>query len=111
MRAIYCLAFIMLTNGCSTLDQSFRLGAATGALAGAAATYGAESAAGRQPTLESIGVGASIGLSLGLITSYFVHQSVVEDRESSAKQTEIYFGDLPPSPFVIPNSNKKRGGR
>jgi len=37
-----------------------------------------------------------------------VHQSVAEDRVESSKQTEIYFGDLPPSPFLIPG---KKGGR
>ncbi len=112
MRAIlYLTTIAVLTSGCSTLDQSFRLGAATGAIAGAAATYASESASGRQPTFEDVGVAASIGLGLGLITSYFIHQSVIEDRESSARQTEIYFGDLPPSPFVIPGSNNKKGGR
>lgn len=112
MRAILFLTTLTaLTTGCSTLDQSFRLGAATGTLAGAAATYAAERTSGRQPTLEDVGVGASIGLGLGLLTSYFVHQSVIEDRDSAARQTEIYFGDLPPSPFVIPTSNNKKGGR
>ncbi|MCC7406392.1 MAG: hypothetical protein IT288_18505 [Bdellovibrionales bacterium] len=111
MRAVlYLTTLAMLTSGCSTLDQSFRLGAATGAMAGAAATYAAGRAAGGEPKLKDVGIGASIGLGIGLLTSYFVHQSVVEDRESSTRQTEIYFGDLPPSPFVIPNSNK-RGGR
>lgn len=47
MRAVLYLATVaLLTGGCSTLDQSFRLGAATGALAGAAATYAAGRAAG-----------------------------------------------------------------
>lgn len=112
MRAIlFFTSVAMLTSGCSTLDQSFRLGAATGAVAGASATYAAERASGRQPTFEDVGIGASIGLGIGLLTSYFVHQSVVEDRESSTRHTEIYFGDLPPSPFVIPGSNNKRGAR
>lgn len=93
---------------CSTLDQSFRLGAASGAVAGAAATYGAERASGGQPSFENVAVGASVGLALGLITSYFVHKSVSEDREEDSRKTEIYFGDLPPSPFVIPG---KKGGR
>jgi len=111
MRAVLFLSLMaMLTSGCSTLDQSFRLGAATGALAGAAATYAAGRVSGGQPTFEDVGVGASIGLGIGLVTSYFVHQSVVEDRESASRQTEIYFGDLPPSPFIIPGSSK-RGGR
>lgn len=112
MRAILCLTILtMLTAGCSTLDQSFRLGAATGAVGGAAATYGAERASGRQPTFEDVSIGASVGLGLGLLTSYFVHKSVAEDRELAARQTEIHFGDLPPNPFVIPGSNNKRGGR
>lgn len=100
-----------LTASCTTLDQSFRLGAATGALTGAAATYAAHSSNGRNPSLEEVGLGATIGLGLGLITSYFVHQQVVEDREEMTKQTEIYFGDLPPSPFMIPQPKLKKGGR
>lgn len=99
---------VALSVSCSTLDQSFRLGAATGAVAGAAATYGAERVSGGQPSFENVAVGASVGLALGLITSYFVHQSVSEDREDSVKKTEMYFGDLPPSPFIIPN---QKGGR
>jgi hypothetical protein len=53
----------------------------------------------------------SDGLGLGLITSYFVHKEVATDRETSTRQTEIYFGDLPPSPFIIPSLNQKKGGR
>jgi len=101
-RFLILSPIVALTVSCSTLDQSFRLGAATGAIAGAAATYGAERASGGQPSFENVAVGASVGLALGLITSYFVHQSVAEDRVESSKQTEIYFGDLPPSPFLIP---------
>lgn len=100
-----------LTMSCTTLDQSFRLGAATGALTGAAATYAGFGGAGRSPTLEEVGLSASIGLGLGLITSYFIHQEVIEDRDEIARQTEIYFGDLPPSPFVIPQPRFKKGGR
>lgn len=112
MKATLCLtAICALATGCSTLDQSFRLGAATGALAGAAATFGAESAAGHKPSFEDVGIGASVGLGIGLITSYFVHQAVVEDREAAVRQTEIYFGDLPPSPFVVPGTNTKKGDR
>lgn len=106
-----CYVAISLQCACTTLDQSFRLGAATGALAGASATYASERATGRSPSLEDVGFGASIGLGLGLITAYFVHQSVVEHREDTERQTEIYFGDLPPSPFVFPNSNPKKRGK
>ncbi len=112
MKRILLMSPIMaLSVSCTTLDQSFRLGAATGALTGAAATYAGQSASGRQPTLEEVGIGASIGLGLGLITSYFVHEQVTKDRDEAIKQTEIYFGDLPPSPFVIPQPKFKKGGR
>lgn len=110
-RILLACPILSLAVSCSTLDQSFRLGAATGAIAGAAATYGANSAVGRNPSIEEVGIGASIGLGIGLIASYFVHQSVVEDREEMSRQTEIYFGDLPPSPFVIPQPKQKKGSR
>lgn len=38
-----------LSLSCTTLEQSIRLGAATGALSGAAAIYAAGRAAGRSP--------------------------------------------------------------
>lgn len=101
----------LFINGCTTLEQSLRLGASVGMLAGAATTYGNTSAGSKPPTLEEVGAGASIGLAAGLLTSYLIHQKVIEDREDSSRQTEIYFGDLPPSPFLIPQSNTKKGGR
>lgn len=112
MKRIFLIGpIVALTVSCTTLDQSFRLGAATGALTGVAATYAAHSTNGRNPSAEEVGLGATIGLGLGLITSYFVHQQVVEDRDEMARQTEIYFGDLPPSPFVIPQPKLKKGVR
>jgi hypothetical protein len=83
------LSAFMFCTACTTLDQSFKLGATTGAFAGAAESYGAVSSVGRTPTLEE----------------------VATDRETSTRQTEIYFGDLPPSPFIIPSLNQKKGGR
>lgn len=112
MKRILLLSpIIVLSVSCTTLDQSFRLGAAAGALSGAAATYAGHGSSGRAPTIEEVGLGASIGLGIGLITSYFVHQQVAEDRDDMSRQTEIYFGDLPPSPFVIPQPKLKKGSR
>jgi hypothetical protein len=108
MRESFCILLVSsVLSSCATLDQSMRLGAATGSLAGAGASYMGEQAAGGSPTLASVSTGATIGLVVGLITSYLVHESVVDDREESARQTEVYFGDLPPSPFVIPNNTRK----
>lgn len=112
MKSTFLLsALVTLSVSCTTLDQSYRLGAATGALTGAAATYAGHGSNGRNPSIEEVGVGASIGLGIGLITSYFIHQKVAEDREEATRQTEIYFGDLPPSPFVIPQPKLRKGGR
>ncbi len=93
MKRILLLSLTMtLLVSCTTLDQSFRFGAVTGALTGAAATYAGHGASGRNPSAEEVGLGASIGLGIGLITSYFIHQQVVEDRDEMSRQTEIYFG-------------------
>jgi hypothetical protein len=103
--------FVAMTISCATLDQSFRLGAVTGALTGAATMYAAGNTSGRPPTPEEVGTGASLGLGLGLLAAYFIHEQVLEDREGFSRQPEIYFGDLPPSPFLIPQPKSKKGGR
>lgn len=111
MRYIYLLPTIALTlNACSTMNESLQLGAGMGALSGAAATYAAESSTGNRPSTDNIATGAAIGIGLGLITSYFAHRSVEDQRKSQlSDQTEMYFGDLPPSPFIVPKM--KKGGR
>jgi hypothetical protein len=102
----------VLFCSCSTLDQSLQLGGSVGALSGGVATYSGYSAGGKSPQLETVLIGAGIGAVLGLATSYFTHQAVVEDRRScEADQIEMHFGDLPPSPFVIPKNNSKKGVR
>lgn len=112
MKSVILLSLMLaLSVSCSTLDQSFKLGATTGALTGMTATYAGHGVSGKPPTLEEVGLGASIGLGVGLLASYFIHQEVAKDREDNSKETEIYFGDLPPSPFVIPQENKKKGSR
>ena len=46
----------------------------------------------------------------GLIAAYFTHKAVEEDREQfHSDETEMHFGDLPPSPFVVPKMNRKKG--
>ena len=105
------LSTLLLLTSCTTLNESLKLGAATGALAGATATYAAESTGRGKPTIQNIGMGGVLGLGIGLITSYFVHKQVVEDRDKDTRQTEIYFGDLPPSPFILPKSNSPKGVR
>ncbi len=97
---------------CSTLNESLELGAGLGAVSGAAATYVSYSTTGRSPPGGGITLGAGVGLGIGLLTSYLVHRQVGADRaDCEADQVEMHFGDLPPSPFVIPKALKKGGKR
>lgn len=111
MRILYSVCLIALMCSCSTLDQSMRLGAVTGALAGAAAMSATTSVTGQSISGEQIAQNATIGMGIGLITSYFIHKQVASDRQAALRQTELYFGDLPPSPFVLPAEIPKKGGR
>src|ERR1700692_213179 len=110
MRAIYKIFFsaaLLSTTACSTLNESMQLGAGLGALSGASATYAANSSPDNAPSFDKIASGAAIGLGVGLITSYLVHNSVEADRQNYSQQPEMYFGDLPPSPFIFSNSQRK----
>ncbi|RYZ77866.1 MAG: hypothetical protein EOP05_00080 [Proteobacteria bacterium] len=108
-KAISLLASISIFTGCTTLDKSFQLGGTLGAATGAAATYAAGSATGNSPTLRDVGIGAGVGFGVGLLLSYLIYDSVAKDRAEVATDTEFYFGDLPPSPFVIPQKKLKKG--
>lgn len=81
-----------------------------GFASGVFATYGAHSAAGSKASLEQVAAGAGIGLGLGLLAAYLTHNSVQEERARvSGDQIDLHFGDLPPSPFVIPKAGRKGG--
>ena len=98
---------VISASGCSTLNGSLQLGAGMGMLTGAAGVVAGNAAAGRSADLGDIAIGAGVGSALGLITSYLVHKSVESDRQScEAESTEMHFGDLPPSPFIVPNPKK-----
>ena len=102
-------ALLLSTTACSTLNESMQLGATLGAVSGAAATYSANRSVDKTPSFEEVGNGALIGLGVGLLTSYLVHGKVEEDRLGGDGKAEMYFGDLPPSPFVFQNSRNKGG--
>lgn len=114
MRNAYKFIFpsiFLFTTACSTLSESVQLGSSIGALSGAAATYTAHQSAGEKPSAETVATGALIGLGLGLITSYIVHKNIHDETSFSIGEPEIYFGDLPPSPFIFQKNQKKRGGQ
>ena len=108
ISSLFVVSSLVLFSSCSTLNESLQLGASTGFLSGALATYAGHSAAGGRADLETVATGAGIGLGIGLITSYLIHRSVEEERSQSAfDQTDMHFGDLPPNPFVVPRPAKK----
>lgn len=112
MKIFILMSLVATLSGCATMHDSLQLGASMGAITGGAATYAGQSAAGKSPSLGNLALGAGIGLGVGLLTSYITHQQVEERRGSLySEQTEMHFGDLPPSPFMIPKNQSKKGGR
>jgi hypothetical protein len=110
-RNFLLTVLLLITTSCTTMNESLKLGATLGALSGAGATYAAQSESGRGSSGENVALGAGIGMAVGLVTSYIVHKQVEEDRQDTLlQQTEIHFGDLPPSPFIMPKFNPKKGG-
>ena len=107
-----CILSGLALSGCSTLDQSLELGGGMGMAIGAGAMVAGSGAAGHSASMESVAIGAGVGAILGLATSYFTHKSVDSDRNAcEADQIEMHFGDLPPSPFVVPKPQTKKGSR
>ncbi len=112
MKIFILMSLVAGLSGCATMHDSLQLGAGMGALTGGTATYAAYSSTGKSPSLGSLAIGAGIGLGVGILTSYITHQQVEERRGSLySDQTEMHFGDLPPSPFIVPKSAPKKGAR
>jgi hypothetical protein len=110
MRNICLLStFALLITGCSTLNESIQLGGTIGSFAGAGATYLGHRGAGHSPSFGDVALGAGIGMAVGTLASYFIHGKVAENRETcEIDRIELHFGDLPPSPFVVP---ARKGGK
>lgn len=101
-------ALLLCTTACSTMSESLQFGSGVGAMTGGIATYAGHKRAGHLASAEELALGASIGLGVGLLASYLTHKNTVEDRSSyQSDQTVMHFGDLPPSPFILPSTKKK----
>lgn len=111
MKAVTLACFAgLFCSSCSTMNQSFQLGGALGGAGGALATYVGHTSTGGKASLENVAMGAGIGIGVGLIAAYLTHKTVEEDRaDLRDSETEMHFGDLPPSPFIVPGRNRKRG--
>jgi len=112
MKIFILMSLIAGLGGCATMHESLQLGASMGAITGGAATYAGHSGSGKSASFGDVALGAGIGLGVGLLTSYITHQQVEERRQSLySEQTEMHFGDLPPSPFIVPKAAPKKGAR
>lgn len=69
-----------MNTGCSTLNDSIKLGSIIGGIAGAGATYTVHRSAGQSPAIGTVTLGAGIGTAIGMLTAYFVHKQVEEDK-------------------------------
>ncbi len=108
MKTFLLGSLMVGVSGCATMNESLQLGAGMGAIGGGAATAIAYSSTGKSPSFGNVAIGAGIGLALGALTSYITHKQVEKDRMGLyGDQTEMHFGDLPPSPFMIPKMTKK----
>ncbi len=112
MRKLILLSLgAVMLSSCATMNESLKLGAALGSVTGAAATMAGEAAAGRPSSFGTVAVGASIGTAIGLLTSYFTEKQLARDRAINVStRPRMYFGDLPPSPFIVPKMHLKKGG-
>jgi hypothetical protein len=94
------------------LSESLELGGATGALAGVAAVAAGQAGVAGKVQGKSLVIGAEIGSLLGLTMSYVLHRAAENSRRlDDDDKTEMYFGDVPPSPFVFPSNKNARKGR
>ncbi|MEQ1664453.1 MAG: hypothetical protein ABL927_03665 [Bdellovibrionales bacterium] len=110
MRFIYILSITLILPACSTLNESMQLGASMGAVSGAAATYAAARSHGGKPSSDNVMAGAAIGLVTGLITSHVLHTKFLGKTGENTSTTEMYFGYLPPNPFVLSLYKKFESG-
>jgi hypothetical protein len=111
MRKLVLIGVVGVVSGCATMTDSLKLGGTMGALTGASATAAGYSAAGKSPSLGNLALGAGLGLSLGIFAAYLTHSFTEKDRQSlMGDQTQMHFGDLPPSPFIVPR-NIQKGAR
>ena len=113
---IYPFLF-MLISGCATRTRSLILGGAGGVALGGYTGSAIYSGPAKQIQTRNILLGTSIGLGVGLLTSYLLHEDG-EQRMSAQRYEQderLRFGDLPPNPFNPANqrfveSQTKLGG-
>ena len=105
MRTIILILPFVFTvlglSGCASRTRSLILGGAGGVAVGAYTGSAVYSGPKNQIQNRNTIMGAGIGLGVGLLTAYLLHD-YVEDRlktQRSEQDERLHFGDLPPNPF------------
>ena len=101
MKVLTLIFFALSLGACSSLPRSLALGGAGGLAVGAYTGSAIYSGPRKQIQTRNTIMGAGIGLGVGLLTSYLLHDHVqgrVNDV-TEATDERLRFGDLPPNPF------------
>lgn len=116
MKIYLAILLSALLTNCATQNRSLILGGASGVAVGGytgSAVYaGPKDQIKNRNTLMGVG----IGLGVGLLASYLLHEEADKRVQSLRLQNDerLHFGDLPPNPFspspFLKNSNIKVGG-
>ena len=105
---IWTLPFMMmlLGGGCASRSRSLTLGGAGGLALGAYTGSAVYSGPQNQIKNRNTFMGAGIGLGVGLLVSYLLHDHVDErvTSEQYNQDERLRFGDLPPNPFNPANN-------
>lgn len=100
---------LIFLSACASRSRSLALGGASGFVIGAASGSIAKHGDNVNRQISNTLIGAGIGLGVGLLSSYLLHD-YVEERIEILKYEEddrIRFGDLPPNPFSPSNQINK----
>ncbi len=109
MKKIILFITLPLFTACATLNESVLLGVGMGSVTAVVATTSAYDRSGKSLQNEELISQLGLGLVIGALAAYLIHDNTVQYKKDSYYNTpEIYFGDLPPSPFIMTPSEKKK---
>lgn len=109
MKKLILFITLPLFTACATLNDSIVFGAGIGTITAGVATSSAFDRSGKSLQNEEFMGNLGLGLVIGAMAAYLIHDNTVQYRKDSYYNTpEIYFGDLPPSPFIMTPSEKKK---
>jgi len=116
MKKYSIILLSALLSNCATQTRSLILGGAGGVAVGSYTGSAVYSGPKNQIKNRNTLMGAGIGLGIGLLTSYLLHNETDKRMQSLRLMNDerLHFGELPLNPFTpspfIQNSNNGFGG-